>query len=299
MSEQPIIAIAGANGDLGARIASALVARGAHVRALVRHGLGEIETAKLKALEVTLKVADPTNLIEMTAACKGAGCVGSALNGLDDVILGRQGLLLDAAIIAGVPRFVSSDYSADFTKTRPGDNRNLDWRRQFMARAELAPIKVMSILNGTFMDMLGNEMPIVQANIKRVLYWNNANQLLDFTTKDNVAAYTAAAALDITAPRILRIAGDQVSAKQLAADMTTVTGERYKTLWVGSIGMLSIMISLAKKMIPPSDNPFPPWQGMQYMRDQFSGRAKLSPLDNDRYEGIVWISVTEMFAARQ
>jgi nucleoside-diphosphate-sugar epimerase len=157
---------------------------------------------------------------------------------------------------------------------------------------------VTSILNGAFMDMLGNEMPIVQAKIKRVLYWNSADQLLDFTTKDNVAAFTAAAAMDANTPRILRIAGDQISARQIAAAMTQATGEPFKTLWVGSIGMLSMMITLAKKMIPPSDDPFPPWQGMQYMRDQFSGRAKLTQLDNDRYPGIKWTSVREMFVGR-
>ncbi len=89
----------------------------------------------------------------------------------------------DAAVQAGVPRFISSDYSADFTKTKPGDNRNLDLRRAFMARADQAPIKVTSILNGAFMDMLGAEMPIIQPRIHRVLYWGNAEPPLDFTTK--------------------------------------------------------------------------------------------------------------------
>ncbi len=50
----------------------------------------------------------------------------SALNGLREVTVDRQGVLLDGAVRAGVPRFISSDYSADFTKTPPGGNRNLD-----------------------------------------------------------------------------------------------------------------------------------------------------------------------------
>ena len=61
-----------------------------------------------------------------------------------------------------VPRFIPSDYSADFTRTRPGDNRNLDFRRAFVERIDCAPIKATSILNGAFMDMLGSEMPIIQ-----------------------------------------------------------------------------------------------------------------------------------------
>ncbi len=46
-------------------------------------------------------------------------------------MLGMQGKVLDAAVAAGVPRFIPSDYSLDFTKTRPGENRNLDLRRRF------------------------------------------------------------------------------------------------------------------------------------------------------------------------
>jgi hypothetical protein len=52
--------------------------------------------------------------------------------------------------------------------------------------------------------------------------------------------------------------------------------------------MLSLMIGAAKKFAPGTDEAFPPWQGMQYMRDQFSGNAQLSPLDNARYDGLVW-----------
>ncbi len=76
---------------------------------------------------------DPASLVR---ACAGAACVVSALNGTEPVIAGAQGLLLDAAVAAGVRRFIPSDFSLDFTKTRPGDNRNMDLRRAFMARID-------------------------------------------------------------------------------------------------------------------------------------------------------------------
>ena len=295
---QSIILLSGASGDLGSRIAKALIARGAVVRALVRKEISSTERDRLVGLGATLAAADVADVDSVAAACEGVACVVSALNGLQDVILDRQGVLLDAAVKAGVPRFIPSDYSADFIRTQPGDNRNFDIRRAFMARADRAPIKVTSILNGAFMDMLGAEMPIIQPGLHRVLYWRDADQLLDFTTKDDTAAYAAAAALDGTTPRILRIAGDSVSVRDIAAAMTRVTGERYRPLWVGSIGMLSLMIDVAKRVAPQPGAAFPPWQGMQYMRDQFSGRAKLTPLDNDRYPGLRWRSVAELLAQR-
>lgn len=111
-----------------------------------------------------------------------------------------------------------------------------------------------------------------------------------------MARYTAAAALDDTTPRILRIAGDSVSARDIAATMSEVSGERYRPLWAGSLGSLGIMIRITKLIAPQPDEPFSAWQGMQYMRDQFSGRAKLTSLDNARYAGLVWTSVHEHLA---
>ena len=296
MPNPKVIAVAGPTGDLGSRITRALVRRGATVRALGRPDAGEREIARVAELGASAVRADPSNSASLAAALKGTSCVVSALNGLRDVIVGRQGMLLDAAVSAGVPRFIPSDYSADFTKTRPGDNRNFDFRREFMQRADSAPIQVTSILNGAFMDMLGAEMPIIQPGICRVLYWHDADQLLDFTTKDDVAAYVAAAAMDDATPRILRIAGDSVSARGIAAAMTEVTGERFRTLWAGTLGSLGAMIRVAKLVSPGADAAFPPWQGMQYMRDMFSGRGKLQPLDNARYPDLVWTTVPQQLA---
>ncbi len=296
---QPIIALAGAAGDLGTRITKALTERGAHVRALVREAVAEKDSRRLTVLGAELARADITDVTSLAAACEGAACVVSALNGLEGVILERQSVLLEAAVKAGIPRFISSDYSLDFTKTQPGDNRNLDLRREFMARADRAPIHVTSVLNGAFMDMLGAEMPVIQPSLHRVLYWGDADQPLDFTTKDDVAAYTAAAALDDTAPRILRIAGGTASARELAAAMSDVTGERYRPLWAGNLSMLGGLIRVAKRIAPQPGEAFPPFQGMQYMRDMFNGRGKLEPLDNDRYPELRWTSLREQLDAQR
>ena len=293
MTDRPVIALAGAGGDLGGRIAKALAARGADVRALVRRGLKDNELLRIKALGATPVSADTASIADMAHAVTGAACVISALNGVRDVMIGRQGVLLDAAVKAGVPRFIPSDFASDFTKTPPGRNRNYDLRREFMKIVDAAPIEATSILNGAFLDMLGAEMPVIRPGIHRVLYWHDADQILDFTTKDDTAAYTAEAALDDDAPRILRIAGASVSARDIATVMSTVSGHRYRTLWAGSLGTLGLMIRVAKLVAPQPGAAFPPWQGMQYMRDQFSGLVRLSHLDNDRYPGLTWTSVRD------
>ena len=107
----------------------------------------------------------------MQGAFAGASCVVSALNGLKAVILGTQSKLLSAAIAAGVPRFIPSDFSLDYTKTRPGDNRNMDLRRKFMTVADGSGLRVTSILNGAFAELLKGDAPIVLKGPRKILYW--------------------------------------------------------------------------------------------------------------------------------
>ena len=92
----PVVALGGASGDLGFRIARALIDRGAHVRALVRSDVSPAERTRLETIGLDLTEAHPRN------------------------------------------------------RDAPGQNRNFDLRRDFIARADKTPIKVTSIFNGAF-----------------------------------------------------------------------------------------------------------------------------------------------------
>jgi uncharacterized protein YbjT (DUF2867 family) len=292
-----MIALAGGTGDLGGRIATALGCRQIPFRALVRSGASTVGRGGLESAGASVIEVDYDDPAALRDACGGASCVVSALNGLEPVMIGMQGKLLTAAVAAGVPRFIPSDYSLDFTKTRPGDNRNMDVRRAFMARIDGAPIKATSVLNGAFADLLTGQAPIVLHKQHRILYWGSADQPLDFTTKDDVADYVADVALDAGAPRFLRIAGATVSPRQLAGIMTDLTKETFGLFRPGGIGLLGILIAVARTLTPRSDAVFPAWQGMQYLRDMASGRGKLEPLDNDRYGKKAWTSARDVLAS--
>ena len=96
-----------------------------------------------------------------------------------------------------------------------------------------------------------------------------------------------------------RIAGDSVSVRDIAAMLSDLTGERYRPLWAGSPGTLGLMIRMAKLIAPQPGAVFPPWQGMQYMRDQFDGRVEAGAARNNRYPGLGWTSVREHLARIQ
>jgi len=292
------VLLAGAGGDLGERTAAALVARGATVRALTRPTASPTKRAHLTSLGLEVVAADYADAAALQRACAGVDVVVSTVSGLRPVVVGAQTQLLDAAVAAGVPRFVPSDYAADYRRLPAGTNRNLELRREFMHRLDAAPVQATSVLVGAFADMLTGQAPLVLFSRRRVLYWHDADQLLDFTTKDDTAAYTAEVALDPTTPRFLQVAGSSVSARELAATTTELSGDRFRPTYAGSIGFLRTMARIGRAASRDDEALYPAWQGMQYFDSMFSGDGKLHDLANDRYGVRPWTSAAEVLAAR-
>lgn len=293
------VAVAGAAGKLGALITANLRARNVQVKALVRPNTSEARTAPLRSAGAIITEVDLSDVSALTAHLRGATTVVSALQGLGDVILGAQKSLLDAAVAAKVKRFIPSDYSLDFTKTQPGSNRNLDFHREFHAMLDESGIAWTSILNGAFMDMLDGEFPLINERFHRVMYWNHKDQLLDFTTYADTAAYTAAVAADPKpTPKYLRIAGEEVTAQGLADIASRAKGGNYQPMWVGSAGFIESMAGWMRWLGVggKESDVFPAWQGMQYIVNMFSGEGKLSPLDNDRYPELEWTKIEEVLS---
>jgi len=296
--DKVLVILAGATGSLGRCIATDLIHKGARVRALVRKESAPEKVKQLRKAGASIAEVDFENPATLTEACSGGSCVVSALAGLGDVIVEKQAVLLGSAVEARVQRFIPSDYSIDFTKLPEGTNRNLDLRRDFHKRLDKASIAATSILNGAFADMLTGQAPFILFKLKRVLYWENPDQLMDFTTMSDTAAFTAAAALDPSTPRILRIAGEQTSARKLAKTAGEITGKRFRLLRAGSLKTLDRLIRITRALLPGTEVLYPPWQGMQYMHNMFSGLAKLDPLDNARYPDMRWTSIGKMLETK-
>ena len=288
-----IILVAGATGNLGLRIVKALVNKDAEIRVLVRSN-SDIEKMKvLENLDVKIYKVSSWNLEELKTSCVGVFCVVSALAGLREVVVDAQKVLLDAAIAAGVPRFIPSDYSLDFTKFSYGENRNLDLRREFHEYLDKTSITATSIFNGAFTELLIDEMPMILFKQKIILYWGNKEYKLAFTTMDNTAEFTSKVALDSNTPRYLRIAGDLISPCELKLTASHVTGQKFRLLRPGGQKLLAIIIKIARRLAPGKKELYPAWQGMQYMHNMIDARSKIEKLDINRYPEIQWTTVKD------
>jgi len=288
------ILIAGATGNIGAKIVKHLLSKPAKIRAVLRKQKNRSIIDDLIKKGVDVWEVDMMNLDEMTKACQNVDCVLSVLSGVRAVIMGTQKVLLDAAVAAGVPRFIPSDFSLDFRNFVMGDNRNLDLRKEFYAYVNTKPIKSTSIFSGALIDLLKTDMPLILRKQKRILCWGNKNQKMEFTHTGDIAAFTADVCLDDTAPRHLFIAGSVLSCNDFVGLLSEITGTPYKLLRPGGIELLNFFIKMAKTFAPGKDELYPAWQGMQYMRDMMEGRVELqNSYSNNRYDLVRFKSVKD------
>lgn len=289
----PFVAVAGASGGLGQLVIMELLKRGVAVKALVRPNTDPSRTKKLRSAGAAITPLDLSDVPALTRELDGAICVVSSLQGLKDVIHTVQGNLLEASVAAKVPKFIPSDFSLDFTKTKPGSNRNLDLRREFHTQLRKSSITWTSILNGAFMDLMAGDSPMINHKSRKVPYIGQMTQELDFTTMLDTAAYTAAVAVDPNpAPNFLRIAGDTVTVQDIADAETKVEGVPYTPSWMGPVWFMEFMIRVLR-LFGGQNETIPVWQGMQYMTNMHSGAGKLEPLDNDRYPELSWTKVED------
>jgi len=293
--KRPIL-IAGGTGNLGELIIKALMKRGAAVRAVTRQETNPEKTAKLKQLGTEVIPVDMSNAAELKNACQGVSCVVSALSGLRDVIVDAQTQLLDAAVAAGVSRFIPSDFAADFTRLPEGDNRNFDLRKEFHGILEQSPIAPTSIMNGAFSYILSYNSPLYDFKNHTVAYWgNDPDWKLDFSTMENTASYTAAAAFDSETPRVLRIASFQVSPRDLAAIGEKVKGQKFRVVPMGSLEDFAAANKKERAAHPEGEREvFPEWQAKQYLHSMFSVHNET--LENDRYPDVEWANALDVIS---
>jgi nucleoside-diphosphate-sugar epimerase len=292
------IVVAGATGNLGKRTVKALVARGANVVALVRTASGKEKVPELEALGATVAIVDTASAADLAKAMNGAHCVVSVLAGLRDVVVDMQTRVLEAALLAGVPRFIPSDFSTDFRTLVPGENRNFDLRRDFHEKLDVAPIASTSIFNGAFGEILTYNVPLLDFKKKVVGYWEDPDWHMDFTTMDDTAAFTAAAALDPDTPSALHIASFRVSPNDLVAFTGKAFGSPYGLNRLGSLEELRAYNKHERAAHPEGESElYASWQQSQYMQSMFSTHHE--SLDNDRYPGIEWTTLAELIKPGQ
>lgn len=290
---EKLILVSGATGNLGQRICRELVKNNTKVRAIVRHESSAENVGTLEKMGVDVVKVNMSSEQELIAACENISCIVSAVAGLHDVIVEAQTKLLQAAIAAGVPRFIPSDFSTDITLMPKGENRNFDLRKEFHVILEQSPIQATSIFNGCFADILRYNTPLFNVPKKTIAYYDDkADWEIDFTTMDDTAAFTAKAAVDETAPRYLNIASFRVSPNDLVRLSEHYKGAKFELVHMGSMADFSAYNKRQRASQPEGENElYSKWQQSQYLYSMFL--VHHAKLDNNRYDSLTWSPVEE------
>lgn len=285
-----LVVVAGATGRLGRRIIEALAStEGVRVRALVRDP-AKADVASLASERVELLAFDATGATDAarSEAVRGAFAVVSALQGGPDVIIDAQLALLRAAKAAGARRFIPSDYSYNVFTLPEGVNINSDWRRTLAQHAEkeVTPtFEVVHVLQGIFADrgVLGF-LGVFDADKGIVRYWGDGTTPIDWTTWEDTARFTAAAALDdAKVPAHFFVSGDRMDMLTFAKTWEAAHGRKAQLEPQGSLPELEQRVQERLRAEP---NNMYAWLPLMYARGVFGGQALLGPSHNDRYPHI-------------
>ncbi|BBY55490.1 NmrA family NAD(P)-binding protein [Mycobacterium koreense] len=292
MSDLTVL-VAGANGNLGTRIARAMHARGRRVRCGMRNPGNDTGTLAALGDVVRADLDDPASL---RAACDGVDVVVSAVQGGPDVIVDGQRRLLSAARDAGAARFVPSDYSLDLFALAPGENWNSDARRTFDDELISSGQGYTILLNGAFMEVIAAPfMRMVDPAAGTMTFWGDGTMPFDLTSMDDTAAYLAEIVGDPnTLNRVVQVVGQRLSVEQIARSYTEATGQ---PLRLQSRGGIEQGYAELERLKSQTDDPMV-LLPLMYQLPMVSGKGRLTAVENDRYPQITPTTLTEVLRAQ-
>ena len=155
---------------------------------------------------------------------------------------------------------------------------------------------MVHVLNGAFLDrrVLFGFLGAVNLQKREAYGWGDGHAEMQFTTYDDTAAYTAAAALDDRpVPDKLFVAGDSLSFDRLVKEVEAGLGA---PITVKSLGSFSDLDAAIKTRYAAEPANVPAWLPLMYWRAMLNGSGKLGPLMNDRYPDIRPTGVREYVA---
>lgn len=188
--------------------------------------------------------------------------------------------MLEAALAAGVGRFVPSDFSENLFSIPEGIDPYLDMRRTFDRKVAPSGIGYTHILNGGFMEAVFSNPGLIDAEAGTITYWGDDEVPLDFTSMNDVAAWTVAAVEDpASVNRMVSVAGDRRTIAQIAGDYAAATGKALHRVRRGSIadGYAEL-----RRMAKAGAHPMA-MLPLQYLLPMISGEGTLRDIANDQY----------------
>ncbi|KAH8647170.1 hypothetical protein BX600DRAFT_484505 [Xylariales sp. PMI_506] len=234
------ILIIGATGSIGSVVLEALEKDGSFTLTLLQRASSKGTTpAHLK----TIKIADSYPTEELIEAFKGQDVI---INCMTTQSVAGQFRMIDAAIEAGVKRYVPSEYGLNNARTDAQDLSSVFGEKgsvQAYLRAKAADeaIEWMSVTCGMWLkwsaarDFLG-----MHVSDRRFVFWDDGEGLFSCTTEENTAAGLIAALKrpEETRNTNIFLSDFAVSQKALLEAIERIQGVKYETESIDSRALI-------------------------------------------------------------
>lgn len=120
--------------------------------------------------------------------------------GDDNLMENGQKSLVDACEVEGVSRYISSDYSLDFTKLELGQLPAKEPMKQVQEYLNGKTVQGVHVLIGIFMETFFTSFfGVWNAKDTYFSYWGSGKKMWESTTYDNAAQFIAAVIQDSSA----------------------------------------------------------------------------------------------------
>ncbi|KAK0642494.1 hypothetical protein DIS24_g8961, partial [Lasiodiplodia hormozganensis] len=154
----------------------------------------------------------------------------------DEVMTKGQEVLIDLCEEEGVPRYIASDYTVEYTRLNWGDVPQKDSAKLVKAYLDAKrKVKGVHILIVLFMETFWSAFDCWDPEKRKLRFWGEGHETWDVMTYRTTAQYVAAAALDEKAVGILRLLGDRRSMVDIARDIEAVYGVKVSLESRGSL----------------------------------------------------------------
>lgn len=199
------VGIAGITGKFAKRFVSHLLKQdGVSIRGYCRDP-SKVPEAISSSPQVTIFKGDALDNEAIRTFVTGSDVVVCCYLGDDTLMVDGQKALIDSCEESQVPRYVASDWALDYTKLKLGELFPKDPMIHVKAYLDTKKVQGVHIHVGGFMEpIFSSFFNIFDPSTNTFRYWGDGSEIMEGTTYENAAEFTAAVVVDPKATGIIR-----------------------------------------------------------------------------------------------
>ena len=226
------IALVGATGNLGPAILKGLLDGGYEVTVLSREGSTSTDSLVSHPKQKIVKV-NFEDVNSITSALKG---IEGVVSNVASHALLSQKKIIDAAVVAGVKRFLPSHFGADLTleinRTVPFNMPKVEIHQYLKGKAKTHPVfSYTTVHNGPFFDWCLNVGLFGDLKTHEVTLWDGGETKISTTTLASVGKAVAGVFMNLegTKNKEIGIADTTITQKQIMEIVKEIDGKEWTT----------------------------------------------------------------------